>query len=183
MTLKVLLVFVAIAVVAVLVRFASVKKPPAAGSMAPNFRLDSQEGKPVSLQDFRGQWVILYFYPKDMTSGCTIEARQFQRDLAKFAEKNAVVLGVSVDGIDSHKQFCTKEGLSFRLLADPGGAVSREYGSLTDLIVVRFAARNTFLIDPQGKIVETYAGNDASKHSPQMLAALDRWKSAEGTPH
>jgi len=173
---KILLVLVVLTVLAVLARLAVRKNPPATGSMAPDFRLNSQEVKPVRLQDFRGQWVVLYFYPKDLTSGCTVEARNFQRDLTKFAEKNAVILGVSVDGVDSHKVFCAREGLGFRLLADPGGAVSREYGSLTDFLVFRFAARNTFLIDPQGKIAEIYTGKDPGAHSQQMLDALDRGK-------
>src|SRR5246127_3744143 len=91
---------------------------PAVGTDAPDFTLSSQEGKPVSLKDFRGQWVVLYFYPKDFTSGCTLEAHNFQRDLAQYEQHHAVILGVSIDSADSHKQFCTKEGLNFKLLAD-----------------------------------------------------------------
>src|SRR5579859_6107828 len=91
---------------------------PAVGAAAPDFTLKSQENKPVSLHDFRGKWVVLYFYPKDFTSGCTIEAHNFQRDLSQYEAKNAVILGVSVQSSDSHKEFCAKEGLSFKLLAD-----------------------------------------------------------------
>ena len=97
---------------------AAAQEPPAVGAKAPDFTLNSQEGKPVSLKDFRGKWVVLYFYPKDMTQGCTIEAHNFQRDQELYTKRNAVVLGVSVDNADSHKQFCTKEGLTFKLLAD-----------------------------------------------------------------
>src|SRR2546430_17211116 len=102
---------------------------PAAGSAAPDFSLSTSDGSQVSLKDFKGKWVVLYFYPKDMTSGCTIEAHNFQRDLAQYDKTGAVILGVSVDSADSHKEFCSKEGLTFKLLADPGGKVSTEYGS------------------------------------------------------
>src|SRR5271170_8192813 len=91
---------------------------PSVGSQAPEFTLNSQEGTPVSLKDYRGKWVVLYFYPKDFTSGCTIEAHNFQRDQSQYKQKGVIVLGVSVDSADSHKQFCTKEGLNFKLLAD-----------------------------------------------------------------
>src|SRR6201993_3526122 len=104
-------------------------KAPAIGTAAPDFTLNSQDGKPISLDSFRGKWVVLYFYPKDMTTGCTIEAHNFQRDLPKFESDNAVIVGVSVDTPDSHKQFCTKEGLTSRLLADPEHKVVDEYGS------------------------------------------------------
>ena len=103
---------------------------PSVGSVAPEFTLNSQEGTPVSLKDYRGQWVVLYFYPKDFTSGCTIEAHNFQRDQPLYQQKKVVVLGVSVDSADSHKQFCAKEGLNFKLLADTDHTVSSAYGSL-----------------------------------------------------
>src|SRR3954447_6290994 len=92
---------------------------PSAGAKAPDFTLKSQEGKSVSLKDFKGQWVVLYFYPKDMTQGCTIEAHNFQRDQDQYTAKKAAIVGVSADSIDSHQQFCTKENLTFKLLADP----------------------------------------------------------------
>src|ERR1700761_1137369 len=100
---------------------------PAVGSPAPDFTLKSQEGKTVNLHDFKGKWVVLYFYPKDMTQGCTIEAHNFQRDLPEYDKKNAVILGVSVDTVDSHVQFCTKESLTFRLLADETHEVTTKY--------------------------------------------------------
>ena len=108
------------------------KKAPAAGAPAPDFTVNSQEGKPVSLHDFRGKWVVLYFYPKDFTSGCTKEAHNFQRDIAQFEQKNAVILGVSVQDERTHQKFCEKEGLSFRLLADTKYAVSTAYDSLDE---------------------------------------------------
>src|SRR6185295_13565400 len=119
------------AIVAVLAcnQVSAVNELPAVGATAPTFNLTTNEGKQVSLKDFRGKWVVLYFYPKDFTSGCTLEARNFQRDLAKYEAANAVILGVSVDTAESHKEFCTKEGLNFKLLSDAGGKVSQQYGS------------------------------------------------------
>jgi peroxiredoxin Q/BCP len=145
---------------------------PAAGSDAPTFTLPSQEGAPVSLKDYRGKWVVLYFYPKDFTSGCTVEAHNFQRDQAQYQGKNAVVLGVSVDSADSHKQFCAKEGLNFKLLADTDYKVTTAYGSLPNMGVAKFAARHTFIINPEGKIVKVYEDVNPNKHSEEVLAAL-----------
>jgi len=147
-------------------------EPPAVGTKAPDFSLTSQEGKQLSLKDFRGKWVVLYFYPKDFTSGCTIEAHNFQRDLAQYEAKNAVIVGVSVDTADSHKEFCAKEGLNFKLLADTEHKVSTEYGSVMDFKGQTYAARNTFVIDPKGIIVKEFIKVDPSKHSEEVLAAL-----------
>ena len=105
---------------------------PAVGSVAPEFSMTTNEGKPANLKDFRGQWVVLYFYPKDFTSGCTLQARNFQRDLDKYKAINTVILGVSVDTAESHKEFCAKEGLNFKLLADVDGKVSDAYGSVME---------------------------------------------------
>jgi peroxiredoxin Q/BCP len=144
------------------------------GSSAPDFTLPSQERSPVSLRDYRGKWVVLYFYPKDQTPGCSREAHNFQVDQSKYVERNAVVLGVSLDSVDSHKKFCAKEGLNFKLLADTNHKVIDSYGSLTNLGVVKFAARHTFLIDPTGKIAKTYTTVDPAKHSEEVLADLDQ---------
>ncbi len=151
---------------------ASGESVPAAGTQAPEFTLPSQDGTPVSLKDFKGKWVVLYFYPRDFTSGCTIEAHNFQRDQEQYAKRNTVVLGVSVDSVDSHKKFCTKEGLNFKLLADSDHKVTTAYGSLTNMGLVKFASRHTFLIDPNGKIARTYTDVNANKHSEEVLAAL-----------
>ncbi|MGB7462204.1 MAG: peroxiredoxin [Candidatus Acidiferrum sp.] len=146
---------------------------PAVGSVAPDFTLNSQEGKPVSLHDFKGKWVVLYFYPKDMTTGCTIEAHNFQRDLAKYEAKDAVILGVSVQDEKSHQQFCTKESLTFKLLADTDKKVSQEYDSIMNLGVVKLSARHTYLIGPDGKVRKLWTDVDVKKHSDDVLAAID----------
>src|SRR5579872_391868 len=154
-------------------RLLSHSATPTPGSVAPDFSLPSQEGTSISLKDYRGKWVVLYFYPKDQTPGCSREAHNFQVDQPKFAEHNAVVLGVSVDSVDSHKKFCTKEGLNFKLLADTNHKVSDSYGSLTNFGVVQFAARHTFLIDPNGKIAKVYTSVNPANHSSEVLAELD----------
>ncbi len=142
---------------------------PQAGQQAPAVALPSQDGKVVDLKSFHGKWVVLYFYPKDMTSGCTIEAHNFQQDLTKYEQHNAVIVGVSVDGTDSHQQFCTKESLTFRLLSDTDKKVVDQYGSLGQN---GMATRNTFLIDPNGKIAQVWTRVNPTKHSEEVLAAL-----------
>src|SRR6267142_2289019 len=145
---------------------------PAAGTAAPTFKLTTNEGKEASLSDFKGHWVVLYFYPKDFTSGCTVEAHNFQRDLAKYEAAHAVILGVSVDTAESHKDFCAKEGLNFKLLADPDAKVSTEYGSVMDYKGQKLAARNTFIINPKGEITKVYTGVKPTEHSEQVLKDL-----------
>jgi peroxiredoxin Q/BCP len=147
-------------------------EPPAVGTPAPDFSLTTNEGTAASLKDYRGKWVVLYFYPKDFTSGCTLEARNFQRDLTKYEHLNAVILGVSVDSAESHKDFCTKEGLSFKLLSDPGAKVSAQYGSVMEYNGATLSARNTFLIDPAGKVAKVFTGVKPSGHTEEVLSAL-----------
>lgn len=149
---------------------------PTPGQSAPTFTLPSQDGLQIALTSFRGQWVVLYFYPRDMTSGCTIEAHNFQRDLKLFEQRHAVVLGVSVDSAESHKKFCTKESLSFRLLSDTTHAVTQSYGSLGSFFGVTIAERNTFLIDPQGKIARVWTKVSPATASTDVLTALDNLK-------
>lgn len=150
----------------------TVPQPPAEGTAAPDFVLNSQEGTPIHLSDFRGKWVVLYFYPKDFTSGCTLEAHNFQADIDQYTKKNAVIVGVSVDTVDSHKGFCAKEGLNFKLLSDPDHTVSAKYGSLRTYGTNTMAARNTFIINPQGAIVKEFIGVQPMHHSEEVLAAL-----------
>ena len=145
---------------------------PAVGSVAPEFALTTNEGKQASLKDFRGQWVVLYFYPKDFTSGCTLEARNFQRDLEKYKAINAVILGVSVDTAESHKEFCAKEGLNFKLLSDVDGKVSDAYGSVMEYNGMKLSARNTFIIDPKGRVAQVFMKVKVQPHSEEVLAAL-----------
>jgi peroxiredoxin Q/BCP len=117
--------------------------------------------------------VVLYFYPKDFTGGCTLEAHNFQRDQPEYARRNAVILGVSLDSEESHKSFCAKEGLNFKLLSDTQHQVSKEYGSLMNFGVAQISARNTFLIDPQGKIARAFSSVNPTRHSVEMLSAID----------
>src|ERR1051325_6112899 len=142
---------------------------PAGGAQAPAVTLPSQDGSSVSLDQFRGKWVVLYFYPKDFTSGCTLEAHNFQRDLAKYEQKNAVIVGVSVDAVDSHKGFCTKEGLNFKLLSDTEHTVVNKYGSVMNYQGTDYAPRNTFLIDPNGVIRKVYVKVKPATHSDDVL--------------
>lgn len=174
-----LLVIVVVAVIVLVPRLLSRSKAPVVGSTAPDFTLPSQEGSLVNLKDYRGKWVVLYFYPKDQTPGCSREAHNFQVDQAKYVQRNAVVLGVSVDSVDSHKKFCTKDGLNFKLLSDADHKVSEAYGSLTNLALVKFSARHTFLIDPAGNIAKAYMSVDPASHSAEVLAELDALEKAE----
>ncbi len=153
--------------------FAASDTVPQVGQMAPGFSLPSQDGTAVNLEQYRGKWVVLYFYPKDQTSGCTVEARNFQRDMDQFDAVNAVVLGVSVDSVKSHQAFCTKDGLHFKLLSDSGRGTVKSYGSLG---IIGMAKRNTFLIDPTGKIAKDWVGVDPAHHSAEVLEAIRSFK-------
>lgn len=151
------------------------------GSTAPSFTLPSQENKPVSLADYKGKWVVLYFYPKDQTSGCSMEAHNFQRDLPKYEAANAVVLGVSLDTVESHKTWCTKDGFSFKMLADPDHKAVDAYGVPVKTLQtpngpMTIAMRDTFLISPEGKIVKQWEVKDIKAHSDDVLAAIDAGK-------
>lgn len=147
--------------------------PPPIGSAAPDFTLASQDGQPVTLSALRGQWVVLYFYPKDFTSGCTVEAHNFQRDLAEYQKRNAVILGVSVQDEATHKEFCAKEGLNFKLLADTKKEISKTYDSVMNLGIAKLSSRHTFLIDPQGVLRKIWLDVNVQKHSQEVLAAID----------
>jgi len=148
--------------------------PPAVGDMAPDFTLVSNEGTEVTLSAYKGEWVVLYFYPKDFTSGCTIQARGFQRDMEQYIERNTVILGVSVDDVDSHASFCEEESLTFKLLADTEAEVSEAYGSVRGLAEAKISARNTFVINPAGVVSEVFLGVSPTPHSEEVLEALAR---------
>ncbi|MBS1823540.1 MAG: redoxin domain-containing protein [Acidobacteria bacterium] len=143
------------------------------GATAPNFTLPSQEDKPVSLTDYKGKWVVLYFYPKDQTTGCTIEAHNFQRDMSKYDAANAVVLGVSLDTVEGHKAWCAKDTFSFKLLADPDHKVVDLYGvPVMTHGDMKFAQRQTYLISPKGKVVKYWPKVDVQTHSEEVLAEI-----------
>ena len=143
------------------------------GTAAPAFTLPSQDASPVSLSDYKGKWVVLYFYPKDQTSGCSKEAHNFQNDLPKYEALHAVVLGVSLDTVDSHRVWCTKDSFTFKMLADPDHKVVDAYGvPLMTHNGTSYAQRDTFLISPKGKIVKEWEVKDIDTHSAEVLAAI-----------
>lgn len=150
-------------------------KQPPLNEPAPEFILPTNTGDgEVSLADYRGKWVVLYFYPKDFTPGCTLEARRFQQDLQKYLKKNVQVIGVSADDVNSHAEFCDSEGLKFPLLADTDGKVSKAYGSWMGFV----SLRHTYIIDPEGILRETFLGVRPATHSTEVLARLDELQSA-----
>ncbi|MBE9187736.1 peroxiredoxin [Microcoleus sp. LEGE 07076] len=149
--------------------FALGGKLPAVNQAAPDFSLPTNSGEgQVSLSDYRGKWLVVYFYPKDFTSGCTIEARRFQQDLPKYLAKNTQIIGISADDVNSHAEFCDSEGLKFPLLADTDGNVSKAYGSWMSFI----SARHSFIIDPEGILRETFVKVNPTIHSQEVLARL-----------
>jgi len=170
---KILLLILAIVALVFLIskqsEAANIPKP---GDTAPDFRLVDQNGTIRSLSDFSGQWVVLYFYPKDDTPGCTKEACSFRDDLTTLEKLGAKVVGVSVDDSDSHSKFASKYHLPFPLLADADGKVADSYGALTNLLLLKIAKRYTFLIDPKGKIAKVYLSVDTSRHSQEIVDDL-----------
>jgi peroxiredoxin Q/BCP len=172
---KWLILFGLIAAVALLVsRMAQAGELPKVGEAAPDFNLLDQEGKPHQLKDFAGKWLVLYFYPKDDTPGCTQEACAFRDDLSKLTKLGAMVVGISVDDGASHAEFAKKYHLPFPLLADKSTEVAARYGALMDLGVFKIAKRYTFLIDPQGKVAKVYQKVETSKHSTEIIEDLNK---------
>lgn len=176
MTMMKTIALVAVLGIGVLVwaAFFSYDDPPKVGDTAPDFTLVSNEGTEITLSDMQGQWIVLYFYPKDFTSGCTIQARNFQRDMDQYVARGATILGVSVDSAETHASFCEKESLTFKLLADTKAAVSGAYGSVRGVAEAKLSSRNTFIINPEGKVAEVFLGVNPTPHSEEVLAALDR---------
>jgi peroxiredoxin Q/BCP len=142
------------------------------GQVAPIFSLPDQSGKVHTLADYTGKWVVLYFYPKDDTPGCTKEACSFRDDLAQLEKLGAKVIGISVDDTDSHARFAQKYHLPFTLLSDKDGKVADSYGALTNLGLFKIAKRYTFLIDAQGKVAKVYLSVDTSRHSQEIIGDL-----------
>ncbi len=147
---------------------------PAEGAAAPDFRLQDQNGDWHELSQYRGKWVALYFYPKDDTPGCTTEACSFRDNIFAFRERDAVILGVSLDDVDSHEAFAEKYSLPFSLLSDAEAEVAEQYGVVRNLGVMKLAKRETFLIRPDGTIAKHYAKVDPDTHSKEILADLER---------
>jgi thioredoxin-dependent peroxiredoxin len=146
-------------------------KLPMMNQLAPEFRLPTNTGTgQVALTDYAGKWIVLYFYPKDFTSGCTLEARRFQQDIDKYQQRQTEIVGVSADSVDSHAEFCDSEGLKFPLLADTDGKVSKAYGSWMGI----YSMRHSFIIDPQGILRATFTDINPTAHSQEVLAELDR---------
>lgn len=145
---------------------------PLLGDAAPDFDLRDQNGKSRTLTDFRGRWLVLYFYPRDDTPGCTEQAARYRDVMQSFEKLGAAVCGVSVDDGDSHAAFARKYNLPFPLLADRGGLVARRYGSLIDLALVRFARRNTFVIDPRGVVARVYVGVNPARNAGDVFSDL-----------
>ncbi len=145
---------------------------PAIGSAAPGFTLPDQNGAPRRLAEWSGRWVVLYFYPKDDTPGCTTEACSFRDDISLITVLGAQVVGISVDDTASHKAFAEKHRLPFPLLSDASAAVARQYGALSDWLVMKVAKRYTFIIDPAGRIAKVYLSVDPSRHSQEIVADL-----------
>jgi len=147
---------------------------PKIGQPAPNFKLPDQNGKTHTLNNFRGKWLALYFYPKDDTPGCTEQACKFRDDLHKLKALGANVVGISVDNTTSHAKFAREYNLPFPLLADNNGETAAQYDSLLDLVIVKFAKRNTFLIDPDGRIAKIYLSASTSRNSIEVIEDLKK---------
>ena len=156
---------------------AALAESPAEGSAAPEFKLQDQKGEWHTLAQYQGQWVALYFYPKDDTPGCTTEACNFRDNIFAFREKDAVILGVSLDDVDSHVEFAEKYSLPFSLLSDAEGNVASTYGVIRNLGIMKLAKRETFLIGPDGTIAKHYEDVDPDTHSAEILADLVRLQS------
>ena len=143
------------------------------GSPAPEFELSDQTGQLHSLEDYRDQWVVLYFYPKDKTPGCTTEACEFRDNIFAFRDANAQILGVSLDDVESHRDFAEQYNLPFPLLADLQGKTAAAYGVVTRMLGMRLARRETFIIDPEGRLAKHYTDVNPATHAKQVLADLD----------
>ncbi|HHS99492.1 MAG TPA: peroxiredoxin [Thiomicrospira sp.] len=142
------------------------------GDKAPEFSLLNQSGELISLASNKGQWVVLYFYPKDNTPGCTVEACDFRDNINQLVAQQAVVLGISLDSDQSHAEFAKKYGLPFDLLADKKAQVTKSYGALLDLKLIKFAKRHSFIIDPQGNIAKIYRSINPKKHVTEVMKDL-----------
>ena len=167
-----LILFLLFAGLAFFVRFAYAANVPAVGTPAPDFNLSDQHGSMHKLADYQNGWLVLYFYPKDDTPGCTEEACMFRDDLTQITKMGGKVVGISIDDTRSHAEFAEKYHLPFPLLADKDGSVAKSYGAMTNLLFMKVAKRYTFLIDPKGKIAKVYLSVDTSRHSVEIIRDL-----------
>ncbi|MBU6505656.1 MAG: peroxiredoxin [Betaproteobacteria bacterium] len=151
---------------------------PRVGQAAPPFSVQDQNGKLQRLSDYQGHWLVLYFYPKDETPGCTTEACAYRDDIQKIRKLGAAVVGVSIDDASSHAEFAQHHHLPFPLLADSDGTVARLYGSERNLLGLKVARRNTFIINPQGQIAKVYESVDAASNPGEVIADLAALESA-----
>ena len=145
---------------------------PVVGGAAPGFALADQAGKVMGLDAWKGKWLVLYFYPKDETSGCTAEAIAFRDAAPQLSSLNAQVAGISLHDVASHKSFAKNHQINFTLLADTDGATAKRYGALTNLGIIKFAKRVTFIVDPEGKVAKVYPDVEALRHAGEVLADL-----------
>ena len=152
---------------------APLQAAPQLGAPAPLFELPDQQGKPHRLEDYQGKWLVLYFYPKDDTPGCTTQACEFRDNIFAFRKLDAEIVGISLDDVASHQAFAEKHGLPFTLLADEGGAVAEDYGVLRSFGVVQLASRQTFLISPDGLVARHYEKVDVDTHSADVLRDIE----------
>ncbi len=169
---KRILFLIAAAGVLAFAPYGTASEAPSVGSRAPEFELADQTGQLHSLEDYRDQWVVLYFYPKDETPGCTTEACEFRDNIFAFRDLNAQILGVSLDDVESHREFAENHSLPFPLLADVDGDAADAYGVKTRMLGMTVAKRQTFIIAPDGQIAKHYEKVKPSEHSAQVIADL-----------
>ena len=167
--------------IAICSTFALAGEPPVSGSDAPAFNLQDQNGDWHKLEDYRGQWLAVYFYPKDDTPGCTTEACNFRDNIYAFKAIGAAVVGISVDDVESHKEFSDKYKLPFTILADENNETSKAYGVLRDYKLIKMASRQSFLINPEGKIAKHYADVDPDTHTDEVLADIKTFMESANT--
>jgi len=157
-------------------------EPPSVGSEAPAFKLQDQNGEWHAMEDYRGQWLAVYFYPKDDTPGCTTEACNFRDNIYAFKAIGAAVVGISVDDVDSHKEFSDKYKLPFTILADEDGKTAKAYGVLRDYKLLKLASRQSFLVDPEGKVAKHYEDVDPDEHTDQVLGDIKKLMAGATNP-
>lgn len=171
----------AIIIIAIVLLIILIMKRPAfgdeakmLGQPAPDFSLKNSGGELVNLSSFQGQWLVIFFYPKDDTPGCTAEACAFRDNFDDIKKLNATIVGISVDSSESHKEFKKKHNLPFMLLADDGGEIAKKYGALNNFLIFKFAKRQSFIIDPEGVVRRVYRSVSPNKHALEIKEDLKK---------